>query len=75
MVQFDHLDAILFSYVLVQYSNGQSRTKHMTNHLKSELKKFGIQMFHIPTVLSYISKVNTFLTDVTADLKISNPFL
>ena len=47
------MDAILFSCVLVQYLNGLSSTKDkayrltilMMNHFRSELQKFGIQMF------------------------------
>ena len=47
------MNTILFSYVPIQYLNGWSSTLDIAhkltililNHLKSELQKFGIQMF------------------------------
>ena len=64
------LDAILFSYMLVQYSNGLLSTQDIAlkaNHLKSKLKKAGIQVFPSVKWSIFRSPLYFFLIQASMD--------
>ena len=77
------MNTILFSYVPIQYLNGWSSTLDIAhkltililNHLKSELQKFGIQMFLVlkwSIFVKYRLEIKQFQENVFLYTKHSN---